>query len=477
MENARMRRAWMLISIAAAFAGVTAGQALAATSLRPIGTFDHPVYVTSLTDPDKLLVVEQEGRIEFVRDGVATTFLDISAAVAYGGERGLLSVAPAPDFGSSGHFYVYYTAAGSGDLQIDRYTASGDAASAATRKPVLTIAHSEFANHNGGQLQFGPDGYLYLATGDGGSGGDPHGNAQNLNSLLGKVLRIDPQQSQGRPYSIPPSNPFAGATPGLDEIWSYGLRNPWRFSFDLLNGDLLIGDVGQSAREEVNYSPHSAGGGRGVNFGWNCREGLIAYNPNCAGLSGFTNPILDYDHSRGGCAIAGGYVVRDRTLTSLYGRYLYSDECAGEIRSLIPSLPGATDDRSENLSVPNASSFGEDSCGRVYVASLSTGVVSQFIDGAPQVCTGPVVGAAECAGRAATRLPTADGRIFGSPGPDVIVGDERVNRIRGRGGHDVICGLGGADRIRGGHGRDRLRGGRGADRCHGGPGKDRERSC
>jgi Glucose / Sorbosone dehydrogenase/RTX calcium-binding nonapeptide repeat (4 copies) len=466
-----------LILAATAVAAAWPAQALAATSLSPIGTFDHPVYVTSLPDPDKLLVVEQEGRIELVKGGIATNFLDISAAVASGGERGLLSVAPAPNFGSSGHFYVYYTAAGSGDIQIDRYTASGDTASAATRTPVLRIAHSEFANHNGGQLQFGPDGYLYLATGDGGSGGDPHGNAQNLNSLLGKVLRIDPRPSQGRPYSTPPSNPFAGTAPGLDEIWSYGLRNPWRFSFDLLTGDLLIGDVGQSAREEVDYSRHSAGGGRGLNFGWNCREGLIAFNANCAGLSGFTDPILDYDHSRGGCAIVGGYVVRDKTLSGLYGRYLYSDECAGEIRSLIPSLPRATDDRSEGLLVPNASSFGEDSCGRVYVASLSTGVVSQFVDGAPQVCTGPITGAAECAGRAATRLPAANGTVFGSPGSDVLVGDERANRIRGRGGDDIICALGGADRIRGGPGRDVLHAGPGNDRCRSGPGKDKQRSC
>jgi hypothetical protein len=318
---------------------------------------------------------------------------------------------------------------------------------------------------------------LYVSTGDGGGGNDQEHNAQSIAKPLGKILRLDPNPSGALPYTVPADNPFAAGAGWEQLVWSYGLRNPFRFSFDRDGSALLIGDVGQSAREEVDYSPHPAGGGRGVNFGWNCREGLIAYDLDCAGRTGFTNPILDYAHAGGGCAIVGGYVVRDPTLTSLYGRYLYSDECAGDIRSLVPSLPAATDDRSEGLSVGNPSSFGEDSCGRVYVASLATGVVSRFVDGAPRVCTGPVVGAAQCAGRAATRLPAADGTVFGTPGPDVIVGDEGANRIRGHGGDDVICGLGGDDRIRGGRGRDVLLGGPGHDRCRTGPGKDKQRSC
>jgi glucose/arabinose dehydrogenase len=192
--------------------------AQAAVTLDPVGTFDSPVYVTSEpANPNRLFIVDQAGRIQLSENGVASTFLDLSGLVAAGDERGLLSMALAPDFATSGHFYVYYTRNGPasdvGDIQIDEYTASGNGASLATRRPVLTIDHPTFSNHNGGQLQFGPDGYLYIGTGDGGSGGDPSGNGQNLNALLGKLLRIDPRQTGSGAYSIPPGNPYAGATP------------------------------------------------------------------------------------------------------------------------------------------------------------------------------------------------------------------------------------------------------------------------
>jgi len=249
-------------------------------------------------------------------------------------------------------------------------------------------------------------------------------------------------------------------------------------------GDLLIGDVGQNAREEVDFVvPPDPG--RGLNFGWDCREGFIAVeppndSPGCAGRTGFTQPIFDYDHDGGRCAIVGGYVVRDTTLGGLYGRYLFSDSCDGTIRSLVPGLPTATGARSENLDAGSPTSFGEDSCGRVYVASLG-GDVSRFVGDTQPACattTGPPPGTPPvCAGRTATRTVGAGGTVEGTKGLDVIVADSGDNRIRAGGGDDVICALGGRDRIHAGAGDDRVRGGRGRDKCVGGPGRDRTRSC
>jgi hypothetical protein len=423
-------------------------------------------------------VVEQAGTIQLVDYGVASTFLDLTnpRIVSAGGERGLLSVALAPDYAASQRLYVYFTNT-SGAIEIDEFTASGDTVPLSSRRPLLVIAHPTFSNHNGGQLQFGPDGMLYAGTGDGGSAGDPPGNAQNLNSLLGKILRIDPTPSGNQPYTVPADNPFGGSL-----IWSYGLRNPWRFSFDRVTGDLLIGDVGQNAREEVDYA-RAPSPARGFNFGWNCREGLIAYtNPGtaCDGASGFVDPIFDYDRDAGGCAIVGGYVVRDASLGDLYGRYLYSDSCDGTIRSLVPGTPRASGARSEGIDVPSPSSFGEDSCGRLYVASLGGDVARFEGDASSPGCPSGVGGGGtelRCAGQPATRTVAAHGPVKGSPGDDVIVADKRNNRIRSGGGDDVICALGGRDRIRAGAGRDRIRGGRGKDKCRGGPGRDRTRSC
>ena len=251
--------------------------AASAATLEPVGTFNQPVYVTSQPDdPERLFVVEQPGDVELVTPTATTTFLDIEDLVLAGGEQGLLSIAFAPDFASSNLFYAYYVN-NAGDLEIDEFRAAGDTVDPATRRVVLTIPHPTHGNHNGGQLQFGPDGHLYAATGDGGGGGDPGENAQNLQSLLGKLLRIDPRQAGTAPYSVPADNPFVGTAndpPGgaRDEIWSYGFRNPWRFSFDRYTGDLLIGDVGQGSWEEVDYRPADIGRGRGDNFGWDCRE-------------------------------------------------------------------------------------------------------------------------------------------------------------------------------------------------------------
>ncbi len=370
---------------------LTAARAAQAATLQPIGNFAQPIYVTSDPgNPDRLFVVERGGRIELIQGGGVSTFADLSSLVGEccEGERGLLSMALAPDFDATGHFYVDYSPNGEpGEIHVDELTAEGNSASPSPPRPLLTILHPEAADHNGGQLQFGPDEALYISTGDGGGPDDRFRNAQNLNSLLGKILRIDPMPSGALPYTVPPDNPFALGGNPADTIWSYGLRNPYRFSFDSLTGDMVIGDVGQGTREEVDFAPSPAPnvvGGAGANYGWNCREGLIegpATDPGCSPspLEGFTDPIFDYPHtpdpelgSGNRCAIIGGYVVRDAGLGPLYGRYLYADLCTGAIRSLqLPAESGetATDDCWTGLNVPNPVSFGEDSARRIYVVS------------------------------------------------------------------------------------------------------------
>jgi hypothetical protein len=315
-----------------------------------------------------------------------------------------MSIALAPDFSTSGHLYADYAEEGMGELHVDELTASGDSAPLSTRRPVLSIPHSDAANHNGGQLEFGPDGYLYISTGDGGGGNDEFHNSQDHESLLGKILRIDPEKSGASPYSVPPGNPFAGAPPPYDTIWSLGLRNPFRFSFDRLTGDMVIADVGQGAREEIDVAPSPGPGqvgGAGANYGWNCREGLIEGpaddlpGEGCA-TTPFVDPVFDYPHAdpgggaAHGCAIIGGYVVRDPGLGELNGRYLYTDLCAGEIRSL--KLPrtargAACGDHSEGISVSGPVSFGEDSEGRIYVVE-GGGEISRIEGATPEeACT------------------------------------------------------------------------------------------
>ena len=425
------------IGAVAALAVLTcAAPTAGAATLQPVGSFSSPVFVTSDPgDAGRLFVVERGGAIRLVSGGATSTFLDLGPLVLAGGERGLLSMAFAPDFAQSGRYYVYYTSRPDGDIQIDELTANGDDGNAGSRRPVLTVPHGQAGNHNGGQLQFGPDGYLYLATGDGGGGGDTFQNAQNTESLLGKMLRIDPRPSGNAPYSVPADNPFVGR-PGADEVWSYGLRNPYRFSFDRQTGALYIGDVGQNAREEIDYEPQP-NAGRGDNFGWSCREGLIAFNtsdPRCAGASGFTDPIHDYPRSSG-CAVTGGYVARDPTLGDLAGRYVYADFCQGQIRSLVPGLPSAGGDRSEGISVQSPSSFGEDACGHLYVVSLN-GPVSRFVGDTPSPCsTGGDTSPPSLDASAARRQDVAERiklRLTGSEAADVrvrlkvLAGGERV---------------------------------------------------
>ena len=290
----------------------------------------------------------------------------------------MLSLAFAPDYAASRRFYVDYTDA-QGDTRVVEYRArSPERADPSSARVVLAVDQPE-ANHNGGLVLFGPDRMLYVGMGDGGGAGDRHGergNGQSLNTLLGKLLRIDPRPGRGRPYTVPRSNPFASRSGARPEIWSYGLRNPWRFSFDRASGDLVIGDVGQEQIEEVDFAPRTQGGGRGVNWGWRVFEGNDAFSPG-ERAPGARAPVLTYSHDGGRCSITGGYVVRDRGVPGLYGRYVYGDFCDGRLMSARLVKGGARDRRSLRLTVPNLSSFGEDARGRVYATS-SGGEVYRF---------------------------------------------------------------------------------------------------
>lgn len=382
-------------ALAVLFALVGAGIAGAAT-LQQVGSFDQPMYVTSdFHNPDRLFVVEREGKIKEVRGGAVSVFADLTEVVSCcTQERGLQSIALAPDFATSGRLYAFYTGF-EGEIRVSELTASGAFAPLSTLREVLVIAHPNHDNHYGGQLQFGPDGMLYVATGDGGGQDDEEHNAQKYESLLGKILRIDPRPVGLLPYTVPPGNPFAALPSPYDAIWSLGLRNPYRFSFDRATGAMLIGDVGQSKREEVDYAPAPLAG-FGANYGWNCFEGLQpgppVLDPECATPppGGYTPPIFEYSHEANGedpCAIVGGYVVRDRNLGDLDGRYVYGDYCGEQVRSLDPSSPFATD-RGEGIQVGQLTSFGEDACGRVYIAQESGRVAMLVGDDGSNACPG-----------------------------------------------------------------------------------------
>jgi hypothetical protein len=330
-----------------------------------------PVYLTAPKNDPRLFIVEQAGRIRIVKAGtlLATPFLDITSRVVSGGERGLLSLAFDPAYATNGRFYVYYTGA-QGDIFVDRFTVSGnpDVANTASDR-VLTIQHRANSNHNGGLLLFGPDGMLYLGTGDGGGAGDVPNNAQNTDVLLGKILRLDVTTL---PYTIPAGNPFSGR-PGADEIWAYGLRNPWRFAFDVPPDgsapQLYIADVGQGAREEVDVADASSGG---RNYGWRTMEGTQCYNPSTGcNQAGLTLPIVEYDHGQG-CSITGGFVYRGAAIPEVRGHYFYSDYCSGWLRSFRLSGGVAVDQRDWALpSIGNVTSFGVDAAGELYMLSTN----------------------------------------------------------------------------------------------------------
>jgi glucose/arabinose dehydrogenase len=355
----------------------TAARARRGVRLVRVGSFENPVDIVSPPDDDsRLMVVEQTGRIMVLRGGrtLSRPFLDLRSDIAYGGEQGLLSVAFPPDYRRSGRFYVYYTNRGAADNRIVEYRRSAsnpDRADASSARLVLAMPNLE-ANHNGGLMLFGPDGLMYVGTGDGGGANDQHGargNAQDLGSLLGKLLRIDPRASGGRPYRIPSSNPFVGRAGARGEIYAYGLRNPWRFSFDRRTGDLAIGDVGQDQVEEVDFVRR--GRGRGANFGWRVFEGNRRNVPGEL-APGAIGPVIVHRHSEGWCSVTGGYIVRDPTVPSLFGRYVYGDFCEGRVRTARLRAGRAVPDRPLDLrGVPSISSFGQDNRGRVYVVSLA----------------------------------------------------------------------------------------------------------
>lgn len=341
-------------------------------SLQQVVTgLDSPVLVTHAGDGSgRLFVVQQSGQIVIVEGGVVTgTFLNISSEIAGGGEQGLLSAAFPPNYETSGHFYVFYVNQ-SGNLVLSRIGLTGDpdVADLSSEQIVFTIPHPGQSNHNGGHLAFGPDGYLYLSVGDGGGGGDPNGNGQNVNTLLGKMIRIDVETGNPTTYTVPANNPFVGVA-GADEIWAYGLRNPWRYSFDRLTGDLLIGDVGQNAWEEVDFQ--AAGFTGGANYGWNTLEGNHCYSPasGCVQPVNYVPPVAEYSHSFG-CSVTGGYVYRGATYPSMYGYYFFADYCSGRIWSM-QNLGGIWITTQLENAPFNISSFGEDEAGNLYVVDLS----------------------------------------------------------------------------------------------------------
>jgi glucose/arabinose dehydrogenase len=343
------------------------------------GGLQAPLFVTGAGDGSgRLFVVEQAGRIRIVQRGrlLPTPFLDISPHVVSGGEQGLLGLAFRPDYRNDGRFYVDYTDR-LGDTVVAQYRVDSSDPNRADPSSAKVILHVDqpFANHNGGDIAFGPDGDLYVALGDGGSEGDPGGNGQNLGTLLGKLLRIDVDHlSAGKAYGIPPDNPFVGRAGARPEIWAYGLRNPWRFSFDRVTHDLWIGDVGQDSWEEVD---HAAAGGGGQNYGWNVMEGPSCFKPmfDCD-RSGLTLPVAAYRHTEGNCTVIGGYAYRGQEFPALRGGYLYGDYCSGRIWVLDA---GAVHPRSVLGLDTNflLSSFGQDDRGELYVTSLSSGKLFQ----------------------------------------------------------------------------------------------------
>ena len=393
----RVRR-YLLLGLLAAFAGCSDGDAEETMATKPaseppdqraaepaepsrrgrvrllrLGSFDQPTYLAAPRGDRRRFVVERPGTIRIVQRGrvLGRPFLDISDRVTTGGESGLLSMAFARDYSSSRRFWVYYTDR-QGFIQIDQFRVSaGDRnqADPASRRSVIRVPHPRF-NHKGGQLQTAPDGTLFAGFGDGGGGGDPDENAQNLGRMLGKMIRIRPGPNGG--YSVPDDNPFRGRSGALPEIYAYGLRNPYRFSFDRRRGHLTIGDVGQDEAEEIDFVPGRSGGRvprGGYNFGWDAFEGRSRYESGSA--PGHVRPAIEHRHeSSSFCSITGGYVIRDRSLGRGWtGRYVYGDYCDGTLR-VSHLRRGSAPSRATGLNVDSLVSFGEDGRGRVYAVSL-----------------------------------------------------------------------------------------------------------
>jgi glucose/arabinose dehydrogenase len=363
----------------------TTGQNGSGIGLREVASgLAFPLFLTAPSgDNDRLFVVEKTGRIRIVRNGsvLPAPFLDLSAKVSSGSEQGLLGLAFHPGYAANGRFVVNYTDL-SGDTRVSvfRVSANADVADAASEQVILSV-DQPYSNHNGGMVVFGPDGKLYVGMGDGGSGGDPQGNGQNKNALLGKLLRLD--VSVTGQVSVPGDNPFVGQTGARPEVWSYGLRNPWRFSFDRETRDLYLADVGQNAHEEIDVSTSATQFGRGLNFGWNRMEGSACYSPSSGcDRSGLTLPVLDYGHSEG-CSVTGGYVYRG-AVQALRGLYFYADYCEGWVRSFRWSGTAVSEERDWPALRPGGqvTSFGEDAGGELYVMT-SGGKVFRIVAAQP----------------------------------------------------------------------------------------------
>lgn len=334
------------------------------------GPLEQPVLVTHAGD-DRLFIVEQRGIIHVWRNGSVRDepFLDITDRTEATGEQGLLGLAFPDDFATSCVAYVSYTRASDGTSVLARYDATGNGSrlDPASREVLLTVDQPH-RNHNGGHVTFGPDGYLYYGLGDGGSGGDPHGNGQNTSTLLGSILRLDVSTDEG--YAIPSDNPFVGNASARDEIWAYGLRNPWRFSFDAATGDLWIGDVGQAEREEIDREP--AGSTGGVNYGWKAWEGSHRYDDRTE-APGAVFPVAEYGHQGGSCSVTGGHVYRGDDVPQAQGRYLFADYCTGRIWTLQADGPNGTMEALTDTRF-RITSFGVDAAGELYVVSHLGGI-------------------------------------------------------------------------------------------------------
>jgi glucose/arabinose dehydrogenase len=365
--------------VVTAGAGATANIAYAGTALAlalaDIGpTFTSPTFVTAPPGDERLFVLERNGVIRVVRNGTVLTqpWIDISANVFAGGEGGLLSMAFDPNFASNGYFYLYYTDTAQ-NIVVERFARSPtpNVADPTSSLVILRVAHPQFTNHFGGLVAFGADGMLYAGLGDGGGVGDPFGNAQNLNVLLGKLLRLDVRTAtSGQPYTIPATNPYLNQPGRRPEIWAAGLRNPWRYAFD--GERLYIADVGQAAREEVNLASTSQAG---LNYGWDILEGTACYDAATCNRTGLTPPVFEYEHGANdvnGCSITGGYVYRGTAIPELAGRYFYSDYCRGYIKSFFAGDTGVAEQRDWNLNTAGqVVSFGRDGAGELYVVSAS----------------------------------------------------------------------------------------------------------
>jgi glucose/arabinose dehydrogenase len=344
-----------------------------------VSGLNFPTYLTAPPgDLSRLFIIERAGVIRIVKDGVLlpTPFLDISGQVTTAGEQGLLGMAFDPDYATTGGFLVHYSdLAEDTHLSYFRVSSDPDVADPASEQLILS-ADQPYNNHKGGQVTFGPDGFLYLGLGDGGSAGDPEGRGQDLSDLLGAILRIDVRSAA--PYAVPADNPFLGVTGARSEVWSYGLRNPWRFSFDRATGDLYIADVGQDRFEEIDVAEAAAGGGRGVNYGWKLMEAMHCFVSNCD-QTGLTLPVFEYGHGEG-CSITGGYAYRGSAIPALQGQYFFGDLCQGWVRSLRYAGGSATELTDwPSLSINGAIvSFGEDAVGELYLLEAG-GRVSKIV--------------------------------------------------------------------------------------------------